>query len=202
MYIELIRHGETVWQKEKRYQGISDVPLSDEGRAKLMPSETKPDVVYVSPLLRAGETADLIFPGAEHVVLSGLAEMDFGSFEGKNFADLQHDREYRLWVESNCELPCPGGEDKARFTLRVCRELSRVLDILSETPEKSIVYTVPFVVHGGTQMAVMSSLLSPRRDYFSSITPCGCGFLLDASSWHDRRELYFIKETCYIRGIK
>ena len=64
----LARHGETVWNRERKYQGQSDVPLTDEGRiqAKSLSERLKDekiDVIYASDLGRTMETAEII---AEH----------------------------------------------------------------------------------------------------------------------------------------
>ena len=68
MRIRLIRHGMTALGAERRYQGSLDTPLSDIGRKTL---RTQDDAarVYHSPLLRASETAQLLFPGAEKIAV-------------------------------------------------------------------------------------------------------------------------------------
>lgn len=63
MRLELIRHGETVLQKEHRYQGVTDAPLSPPGRDVLHPAGVLPERVVVTPLRRTRETAELLFPG-------------------------------------------------------------------------------------------------------------------------------------------
>ena len=91
MRLELIRHGETALQKEHRYQGITDAPLSPEGRETLHPAGDLPARVIVTPLQRTRETADILFPGVPQLVISDLQEMNFGSFEGKNYLEMEHD---------------------------------------------------------------------------------------------------------------
>ena len=72
MRLELIRHGETALQKEHRYQGITDAPLSPEGRGKLHPAGALPERVIVTPLQRTRETADILFPGLPQLVIPPL----------------------------------------------------------------------------------------------------------------------------------
>ena len=67
MKIYLLRHGQTSYNVEKRYQGTRDIPLSEEGRAQLIQADIFPKKVYVSPLIRARSTADILFPEAEQV---------------------------------------------------------------------------------------------------------------------------------------
>ena len=69
MEILLLRHGETAYNAERRYQGQRDIPLSPKGRAALHRAGFAPDTVYVSPLRRATETAAVLFPTARQVVV-------------------------------------------------------------------------------------------------------------------------------------
>lgn len=85
MLIYLLRHGQTEYNAQKRYQGQRDIPLSPEGAAQLRRADFDPDVVYVSTLQRTSQTACILFPEAKLVPVDGLKEMCFGSFEGRNF---------------------------------------------------------------------------------------------------------------------
>ena len=96
--IYLIRHGETDWNREKRYQGQQDIPLNDLGRKqafqlakRLLNERYKIDAVYSSNLLRAKETAEII---AHHFDLKvqvheGLKERHFGLLEGTKLEDFK-----------------------------------------------------------------------------------------------------------------
>ena len=116
MLIYLLRHGQTEYNAQKRYQGQRDIPLSPEGAAQLRRADFDPDVVYVSTLQRTSQTARILFPEAKLVPVDGLKEMCFGSFEGRNFIEMEKDPEYQAWVKANCErwppwsgLPSPTG---------------------------------------------------------------------------------------------
>lgn len=63
MKVYLLRHGQTEYNVDKRYQGTRDIPLSEKGRAALRRADIEPDTVYVSPLCRAVDTARVLFPG-------------------------------------------------------------------------------------------------------------------------------------------
>ena len=115
MLIYLLRHGQTEYNAQKRYQGQRDIPLSPEGAAQLRRADFDPDVVYVSTLQRTSQTARILFPEAKLVPVDGLKEMCFGSFEGRNFIEMEKDPEYQAWVKANCESPCPDGERKTDF---------------------------------------------------------------------------------------
>ena len=112
MLIYLLRHGLTAYNAEKRYQGQRDIPLCPAGRAQLRQADLRPETVYITPLCRTRQTAEVLFPGARLVEVKDLQEMCFGSFEGRNFIEMEHDPDYLAWVNANCESPCPDGETK------------------------------------------------------------------------------------------
>ena len=115
MLIYLLRHGLTQENLEKRYQGRRDVPLCPQGLAQLRRADFAPKTVMITSLQRTRQTAEVLFPDAELVVADGLKEMDFGVFEGRDYREMEHDPQYRAWVETGCEGRCPGGESKAEF---------------------------------------------------------------------------------------
>lgn len=186
MLVYLLRHGKTAWNLEGRYQGRSDIPLCEAGKRELSPADFSPERVYVSPMKRAAETAQLLFPGVQPVVVPGLEEMDFGAFEGKRFRDLADDPAYRAWVEGNCTGPCPGGEGREDFSRRVCAAFER---LMAREREQLVI-----VAHGGTQMAILERYGRPHRDYFAWQSPNGGGFLLEAEHWEQTRELKLLRE--------
>ena len=86
--LHLIRHGLTAGNLEGRYIGSgTDLPLCDQGRAELRQLKQQFEypavsLVFTSPLQRAVQTADILFPGVRQIALQDLREMDFGVFEG------------------------------------------------------------------------------------------------------------------------
>ncbi len=189
MRVWLIRHGTTRLGAEKRYQGALDEGLSDTGRAALKQTAFAPARVYASPLLRARETAAILFPAAEQIVVPDLREMDFGIFEGRGWWEMEQDEDYRAWVDGGCSGRCPGGENRAEYTVRVCAAVEKLL----QTEEDELV----IVAHGGTQMAVLERWGRPAREYWQWQRPCGCGWLLDYDKTQDcvtvLREVSFLK---------
>lgn len=197
MKIRLIRHGETIWQSERRYQGSSDVPLSEEGKQKLFVADALPDRLYVSALKRASETAEILFPKVEQIPVEGLNEMRFGRFEGKNYIEMERDEDYRKWVESGCMGKCPEGESMDEFIERVS---SAFLEIV-RLAWKDQVEEIAIVAHGGTQMAVLSAFLEGEEntDYFKLAAGCGEGYLLEVSDPFSKRFLKLIGHCSYTR---
>ncbi|MBQ9045862.1 MAG: histidine phosphatase family protein [Oscillospiraceae bacterium] len=190
MRILLIRHGMTLLGEQKRYQGSTDTPLSESGRDALRRVDDA-DHVYHSPLLRASETAQILFPHAGKSAVSDLREMHFGVFEGRGWWEMEQDPDYRHWVEGGCLGQCPGGEDKAAFSARTCAAFERiVLQAQARQQQK-----IAVVAHGGTQMAVLERWGEPKQAYFRWQTPCGAGYELDDRDWPHRLEI--IREVCY-----
>ena len=187
MKIYLIRHGLTRLSEEKRYQGALDEGLSDRGRAALMKADFVPERVYVSPMQRATETAAILFPESAQIALSDLREMDFGAFEGRGWWEMENDPAYRAWVDGGCTGRCPGGEDRAAYSARVCGTLEALL----QSGEDPLV----IVAHGGTQMAALERWGEPAREYWQWQRPCGCGWKLD----FDGERLRVLQEVDWLK---
>ncbi|MFI7415215.1 histidine phosphatase family protein [Streptomyces sp. NPDC049627] len=91
----LARHGQTIWHAENRYAGVSDVPLTDTGRAQAealgrWAAAHPVDAIWTSPLSRAVATAD---PACRALGIAphrepGLRECDFGVLEGRTLAEF------------------------------------------------------------------------------------------------------------------
>lgn len=196
MRVWLLRHGETDYNAGGKYLGRTDLPLSERGRRALARADFSPEVVYVSPLRRTAETAELLFPGARQIAASGLREMDFGLFEGKSWREMERLPAYRAWVDGGCVDAPPGGESRPEFCRRVCAAVQALLDEADAAGAERLVV----VAHGGTQMAALERFALPRRDYFSWNGPLGGGFVLDGSRWRADRTLALLDTVCYARG--
>ena len=119
MQLILIRHGETLWNKEGRIQGTSDVELSEAGieqarRLALSLKDSEIGAIHASPLKRAYRTAEIIngFHGKMIEVHSELMEMVQGDFEGLSFKELMiREKEFlRRWVADPASVRMPRGE--------------------------------------------------------------------------------------------
>ena len=155
MKVILIRHGATMGNQEKRYIGITDEALCDTGIEKLLKNVHKDiypaaDNIYVSPMKRCIQTAQIIYPGRESVVVDDLKECDFGRFEGKNYIELSGDSYYQKWIDSNATLPFPKGEDVKAFRKRCTEAFIRIVKHAKDNE------SVALVVHGGTIMSILS----------------------------------------------
>ena len=113
----------------------------------------RPDLVYVSPLRRCRQTAELLFPGVPQEICRDFRECDFGEFENKNYKELSGNPAYQAWVDSGGTLPFPGGESREAFQERCRVEFARVLRARRKQAGSNAV----FVVHGGTIMSILSA---------------------------------------------
>lgn len=133
----LIRHGMTEGNREKRYIGKTDEGVCDEGRRMLERRKAageypEADLVFVSPMRRCLETAEVLYPGQEPVVVEEFRECDFGLFEGKNYRELTGNVHYQAWIDSGGTLPFPEGESRGAFQDRCCAGFVRMAGICAE----------------------------------------------------------------------
>ena len=120
----LIRHAATEWTPEHRFQGRKDLPLSAAGRADAalwkLPAAFANYGRVSSPLLRARETAELMF-GAPAAIEMRMTEMDWGAWEGRTIAELR--AEFGTAVEMlearGLDFCPPGGESPRQVQARV-----------------------------------------------------------------------------------
>ena len=110
--LHLIRHGLTAGNLQGLYIGSgSDLPLCDEGRAQLKTLKKDFDypvvpLVFTSPMKRATETAEILFPGVRQIELDDLREMAFGKFEGRAVQELVKDPEFASgWTRRAARCP-------------------------------------------------------------------------------------------------
>lgn len=184
----LIRHGATQGNQEHRYLGKTDEPLSEEGKREIEAYQKqrcypKIDNLFTSPLRRCIQTAEILYPDILPVQMEELAEMDFGAFEGKNYRELQNDKGYQVWIDSNGTLPFPEGESREEFLIRCERGFHRIRDTLKQEENKHPVNTVGLIVHGGTIMALLSRFCG--GEYFDYQVANGKGYLCTVTDWKE-----------------
>ena len=187
MEILLTRHGATAGNLKNVYLGVTDDPLCPEGRSALHALDPSVETVYVTPLIRTQQTAKILFPNARQIIVPGLAEMNFGVFENKNYAELSDNAAYRVWLDGNCEAPCPGGESRGQFCDRACAAFA---SLVSQALEQRVSRLV-IVAHGGVVMAVGERFAVPKRDYYSWRVANGTvsRFTTDEALWCTRQIL-------------
>jgi 2,3-bisphosphoglycerate-dependent phosphoglycerate mutase len=167
----LIRHAQTVWNRDRRYQGWQDSPLSEVGRAQAEAvgralAREPLKAVYSSTLGRARETAEAI------AALHGLAvqpdpdfrEMAFGEWEGLCFEDCKAkdpDR-YRLWADEPHRFCPPGGGETLDDVRR--RVLAGLERLRAEHDDQSVC----LVAHGiSARIIILEALGLPLERIWS-----------------------------------
>lgn len=112
-----VRHGETVWNQEKKYQGSTDISLSEVGKkqAKQLAQRFRQvhlDAVYASPLMRAWETAAEVAGPKELSInpIEQLKEICFGDWEGLTVEEIKrlYGPQYADFLKDPYQNPFPG----------------------------------------------------------------------------------------------
>ena len=158
-----IRHGATNGNLEKRYIGRTDEPLCNIGieqAEKLKKHNFPKEHIFVSPMKRARQTAELVFPEFEYAIVEDFRETNFGVFEGKSASELLENEEYKMWVESMYMSPIPGGESVTEFKERCISAFRKIIESLPDNAEAS------FVVHGGVIMAILESYAETKGNFY------------------------------------
>lgn len=166
MAIYLIRHGQTDFNAEFRFQGSTDVPLNATGRdqARRLKRLLERKGVRLwrlisSPLSRAVETASIISGDPPDVIIEPqLAEIDLGQYEGRlesEIAEMLGPDAYAAWRAKCYTVPAPDGESMDDAIARVRMVTERICELGAEND-------VGVVAHQGVFMAV-KSVISGRR---------------------------------------
>lgn len=164
----VVRHGVTDWNREGRFQGHLDPPLSTAGRQQAAliarriaaDPDLRPDRIISSSLMRALETAETIGAAVGVPVNADerLIEIGQGEWEGRTHAELARadPERYRAWREQAGVRQPPGGEPIERASRRVTAVIDELLDGAPRT--------VCLVSHGGIMRLLARIALELARD--------------------------------------
>lgn len=186
--LHLIRHGLTAGNLQGLYIGSgTDLPLCDEGRAQLAELRERfaypqVDTVFASPMLRAVETAAILFPQAAHqFTVHDLREANFGVFENRPVRELVRDPDYEKWITPGSGFLPEGAEPTEAFHRRCADSLLKLFEYLirMDIPEAAC------VTHGGVIMSMLSQRALPRRRPEQWMADPGCGYTVqtDVQLW-------------------
>jgi alpha-ribazole phosphatase len=160
--IYLIRHGQTAWNLDKRFQGQSDTALSESGVAqtrllKERMREIPVDFIISSDLIRARQTAEILAEarGLKVIEDPDLREIHFGIWEGRRIDDIRiEDPEtFEIWMNDPGMLRIPEAEAFQDVQDRAAAALERWIALY---PGKTIV----LVTHGGVISALLCRILN------------------------------------------
>ena len=167
----LWRHGQTVWNAERRFQGQSDIPLDETGqaqaeRAARLLAALRPDLIVSSDLTRAAATAAPLarLTGLEVTLDKDLRERHGGRWEGLTDTEIRT----RYPVEHANWTP-PDGEPSPVVAERVAGALHRIAEAIAEPGMATGLAVV--VSHGAALRLGMSRLLGMPEDLFGVLGP-------------------------------
>jgi alpha-ribazole phosphatase len=158
----LIRHGQTEWNSQGRYQGTQDTILTETGLkqarlARKYLSRVNFANFYSSPKKRALQTANIIADGLNIKIniREDLKELNFGKWEGLTFENINtsYKQDYQNWLSDPYNNTPTGGES---FKVLLERAGSEINKIVNENPEGS---NVGVVTHGGVIIALLVNWL-------------------------------------------
>jgi probable phosphoglycerate mutase len=164
----LWRHGQTVWNVERRFQGQSDIPLDQTGqaqaeRAASLLAGLRPDMIVSSDLTRASATAAPLarLTGLEVTLDKDLRERHGGCWEGLTDTEIRerYPAEHANWNP-------PDGEPSAAVAERVAGALHRVAETVGEGGGLAVV-----VSHGAALRLGMSWMLGMPEELFGVLGP-------------------------------
>jgi probable phosphoglycerate mutase len=163
----LLRHGQTIWNSEHRFQGQTDIPLDQTGeaqaeRAARLLAALRPDLIVSSHLRRATGTAEPLarLTGLPITVDKDLRERSGGAWEGLTDQEIaeRYPKERETWNP-------PGGEAAAAVANRVCGALRRVAAGLREGGLAVV------VSHGAALRLGMATMLGISEEGFGVLGP-------------------------------
>jgi len=165
------RHGRTEWNLSKRFQGSTDVPLDDVGRAQAaraarMLATLEPDLIISSDLSRARETAEILagLTDCDVLIDSSLRETYAGGWEGLTNVEIraQFPDEWTAWRRGEV-IRRGGGELDDEVVARVTAAIERALEKIPPTG------TLVVVSHGGAGRLAIAGLLGLPREHWSAL---------------------------------
>jgi len=158
----LARHAESAWNAERRFQGRTDVGLSDMGREQAAAlaralAGGRVGAIYSSPLVRARETAEIVARerGLTVTLVDELRELSLGAWEGRTVDDVLATEAdaYRLWRERPYDCPPPDGEHIEDVARRVLPVMELIVSSHADGQEALV------VSHGGVISVFLCHLL-------------------------------------------
>ncbi|GAB6157540.1 alpha-ribazole phosphatase [Desulfotomaculum varum] len=196
----LVRHGETAWNAGGKFQGHSDIPLSQRGReqAKALAdrlSKQKIDAFYSSDLSRARETAVILAEPHQRTVYSlpALREINFGRWEGltfKEIAETYGELSTRWWA-SPLTIAIPDGESLQQVVDRCSKAVTEI--VMRHAGE-----TVLLATHGGVIRVIVGLALGLDLNCFWQLRMDNLSLTVLAYDSPEKAVLELYNDTCHL----
>jgi probable phosphoglycerate mutase len=156
-----LRHGQTRWNAEGRFQGHTDIPLNDVGLSQARDAATilarcRVDLIVASPLIRAHKTAEIVAAHLDRPLLmdDDLKERHFGAFEGLVVNEVK--AQFGLQPHERLVRHLPADAEQWHET---CARTVRVIgQWLGRHPDQTLL----FVAHAGLFDALHQMMLGSR----------------------------------------
>lgn len=188
----LFRHGITKGNINAQYIGHTDYPLTMGGIEDLKKIKAEHhypavDAVFVSPLKRAVQSADIMFEKNNKIVIDDFIEYNFGEFEECTAEDLKDNEDFKGWLHGDIQARPPHGESNAEFIYRVCDAFEKVVDGCIKTGTEKFA----IVSHAGVIMTILSCYGLPEAPMAHWQMDAGYGYKLriTPSLWMQSRKI-------------
>ena len=170
MRLILVRHGETMWNRENRILGHTDVDLNEKGRKQaerlgVALKDEEVTAIYSSSLRRARETANEIvrYHNLEVIADDAFMELDAGDLDGLTFEEVmkRYGEFLKEWANDASSLKVPGGESIAEVQRRAWSAVNKLVDIHAD--ETVIVVSHSLAIQSMINKALEMNLSNLRR---------------------------------------
>lgn len=193
--IYLFRHGLTKGNLNAQYIGHTDLALTTDSISNLKSIKAHkhyPDVdaVFSSPLKRCMDSAKIMFPKSNILVIDDFIEYNFGEFEGLTAEELKDNADFKNWLHGDIYAAAPFGESNAQFSHRICDAFEKVIDGCVKTGTN----TIAIVGHAGVLMTILACYGLPEAPMAHWQMDAGYGYKLrlTPSLWMQARKIEVI----------
>jgi broad specificity phosphatase PhoE len=202
--IVLVRHGQTAWNRERRFRGQADVELDEfglrqaEATGRYVAARWPVVAVYASPLRRAIKTAQAIARAQGLTVnpLEGLLDINFGEWQGQLGQEVaqRYPEMYRAWGEAPHTVHLPGGE-------RLDDVRGRVVAALDEVVARHTGQDVALVSHTVVNRVLLCAVLGWGNDRFWRIGQGTCAVNVFDVGGDGDFTIGVINDTCHLQDL-
>lgn len=193
--IYLFRHGLTKGNLNAQYIGHTDLPLTTDSISSLKSIKAhkhypEVDAVFSSPLKRCIDSANIMFPKNNTLVIDDFIEYNFGEFEGFTAEELKDNEDFKNWLHGDIYAAAPYGESNAQFSHRICAAFEKVVDGCVKTGTNNIA----IVGHAGVLMTILACYGLPEAPMAHWQMDAGYGYKLrlTPSLWMQARKIEVI----------
>lgn len=198
--IYLVRHGETAWNADGRFQGQQDVSLSERGcqQAQTVAATMTSlplQAIYTSDLRRSAETAEAIAAPHRLAVIPDrrLREAFFGEWEGLTLPQIaaRWPEIVAAWRADSLRTRPPGGETLEQVQARVAEALAAIVQAHPHG-------TIAIVGHGGSVRAIIATVLGADLSIFRRLRLDNCSISSVRVDDEGRYSLTGMNDICHL----